>query len=445
MTDILADDATKPAPPSRLRRWGRLLGHFLAGQLSIQAINLATGLLLVHLLPVDQYARFGVAFAFQTTIAMLVDVGFSNSIVALVGRHGSDPKVVGGYIRSAQHYRNRMFILIAAGAAVAFPLVTYHQAWGAPVKAALFAAILSSVFLQRQMMYGAPLLIHRKIVPYYSAQFAGAAIRLALAILLFELGFLTAVTTAWLTTLMIGINGTLYHIQARPLLHEPRRSDPRFNRDMIKLIMPLIPGIVFTAFQGQIAVGLITIFGKTRSIAEVAALGRLGQLFAVFTAFNSVLIEPHVAGLAAPMLRRRYILIALGGCTLALLVTLGAFAFPGPLLWLLGHSYRNLRLDVGWVVAASCVGYVAGLLWVMNAARKFLYWWYTWAYIGIVLVSQIVCVTFMDLSSTRHVIYFMLIGNAATLLAHVAGGVYGLGRTRAHETTDQPALSPAPN
>jgi hypothetical protein len=48
---------------------------------------------------------------------------------------------------------------------------------------------------------------------------------------------------------------------------------------MLHYLSPIIPGIIFTAVQGQISVLLITLFGQTKSIAEVAALGRLGQLF----------------------------------------------------------------------------------------------------------------------------------------------------------------------
>ncbi len=422
---------TKPLErthPSRLSRWARLISHFLAGQISIQLVNLATGLLLLRWLPVEQYAQFSVAFAFQSTISMLVDVGFSNSIVALVGERGSDPDVVGGFLRSAQHYRNRMFLVIAVLAAVAFPLVTHAQHWGVATKAWLFAAIMCSVLLQRQIMYGAPLLIHRRLTPYYVSQLSAAAVRLGLALILFRLGALTAVATAWLTTLSIAMTGLIYHMQARPLIREPKHADSKFNRDMIQLITPLIPGIIFTAFQTQIAVGLITLFGRTKNIAEVSALGRLGQLFLIFSAFNSVMIEPHMARLPRSMVPRRYVQIALCGLAVAGLVTAAAFLFPGPLVMLLGHSYKNLRSDVGWVVGATCFGYAAGVLWVMNSSRKFLYWWYTGAYIAVILISQFLCILFLDLSTTRNVLYFMLITNAATFLVHAAAGAFGLTR-----------------
>jgi O-antigen/teichoic acid export membrane protein len=211
--------------PSRWARWSSLLGRFLLGQLANQAVTLITGLLLIRWLSVEQYARFGVAFAFQSTIALLVDVGFSNSIVALVGHRGSDPEVIGGFIRSAQHFRDRTFIFISVGAIVAFPLVTYRQAWGFETKAWLLAAILCSVFLQRQMMYGSALLIHRKLVPYYAAQLAASGARLLLALLLYELGYLNAIAAAWLATVVIVLNGLLYRHYARPLIREPHHVD----------------------------------------------------------------------------------------------------------------------------------------------------------------------------------------------------------------------------
>ena len=117
---------------------------------------------------------------------------------------------------------------------------------------------------------------------------------------------------------------------------------------------------------------------------------------------------------------------------LAAIVTLGAFRFPGPLLWLLGDKYKDLRPDIGWAVAASCFSYATSVFWIMNTARKFLFWWYMAANVASMLLSQVICVAVMDLSTTRHVIYFILIGNAATFLVHVAGGIYGLAKTHTH-------------
>jgi O-antigen/teichoic acid export membrane protein len=428
MTASTAVPSAVPTASSRLARGAHLIGRFLAGQLLVQAVNLTTGLLLIRWLAVEQFAQFSVAFAFQTTINMLVDVGFSNSIIALVGQRGSDPAVVGGFLKSAAHYRNRMFFVIGAAAAFAFPLVTYRQHWGFGVKAWLFAAIISSVLLQRQIMYGAPLLINRRLAPYYFAQVLAGVVRLGMAFVLLKAGLLTAIATAWLSTVAIAINGLIYRLQSRPLICEPRHADPVFNREMIQLITPLIPGIIFTAFQAQISVGIITLFGRTTNIAEVSALGRLAQLFVVFSAFNTVIVEPHMARLPTLLLPRRYAQLGLCSVLGAAAIAAGAFLVPGPLLFLLGSHYHSLGSDVGWVVAGACVSYVASVFWVMNSARKFLYWWYTGAYIVTVVLSQTACVLFLDLSTTRNVLYFMLITNAATLLVHIAAGVYGIGR-----------------
>jgi O-antigen/teichoic acid export membrane protein len=66
-------------------------------------------------MPVEQYAQFGVAFAFQSTVAMLADLGFTSSIIALAGERAKDPEIMGLYIRSAKHYRRILVITVGLG------------------------------------------------------------------------------------------------------------------------------------------------------------------------------------------------------------------------------------------------------------------------------------------------------------------------------------------
>jgi len=60
---------------------------------------------------------------------------------------------------------------------------------------------------------------------------------------------------------MFAVTGFLY--RTTPLITEPKNSNHKFNREMIHYF-PRSFLLIFTAFQGQISLALITIFGQTQ-------------------------------------------------------------------------------------------------------------------------------------------------------------------------------------
>ncbi len=411
---------------SRLKHWTVLISTFLAGQGSVQLVNLISGFLLLRWMSVEAYAQYSVAFGFQNTLGMLVDVGFSGSIVALVGDRISDKEVVGAYIRSAKHFRNQLFAIIIPIAALAFPLVTAKQNWDWMTQLLLFSSVVGSLFFQGWVgYYSAPLLMHQQMKAIYSPQIISSFCRLIVCYILYLASALSSWTNAWVSSAVVAVNGCIYRQRAKPFFAEPVKSNGQIQREMLKYISPLIPGVVFTAFQGQISLLLITWFGQSQSIAEVAALGRLGQLFTILGSFNSMIIAPYIAKVAPQQLARRYFQILSLALAISATLCLIGFLFPQSLLWLLGNKYQNLGVEVSWMIAGACVNYVGGVMWTMHSARKWIYWWGSFAYIGLLLVTQILCLIFMDLSTTLNVIYFSFITTTAVLLIHIAAGAYG--------------------
>jgi O-antigen/teichoic acid export membrane protein len=411
---------------SKLRKWRGSLFAFAIGQPAVQTLNLLTGFLLLRWLGKGEYAMFGVAFAFQSTINQLTDVGFSGSIVALAGERGTDPDWLGRYLRSARHYRGRMMAVMLAVSIMAFPLMTWRHDWGTRTKLLLFGAIAVAVVFQGWMMYGSSLLVHRRLGSYYKPQIISAAIRLGACLALYVTGMLSAWTAAWLGALAIGFVGLSFRRAAREFVHEPAESEPEANQEMLRYLAPLMPGVVFGAMQGQITVGIITLFGSTEKIAEIAALGRIGQLFLLLSAFNAVMLEPYFARLPARLLARRYAQAIAGAVLLASTIAMVGFMFPRPLLWLLGAKYAGLEKETGWVVLTACIGYLSGVMWTIHAARRWIFWWATTAYIAALASVQIACVLTMDLSQTMPVILFGMTSALAVMCVHIANGIYGL-------------------
>ena len=438
--------AARLPPRPQLVRWGRKMGEFFLGQGAIQLLSLVTGFLIIRWLSVESYAQYSVAFGFQSSVGMLVDLGFSGAIVALVGPRISDPAVTGRYIRSVLHFRTLLFVIAAPIAAIAFIWMTGRQGWSTPARAALFSSVLFSLFFQGwTSCYSAPLAMHQRYGPMYRAQISSGIWRLAGFGLLHALTSLSAAAAAWVNSAGLALLGWLYRRESRPLIEEPVHADPVANTELRRYVAPLVPSTVFNALESQITIFLITWFGKSTNIAEVAALGRLNQALVILLAFNGVVISPYVARLARSRLAGRYWLILAGGLGVGGALWTFSLLFPGVLLWIVGAKYAHLQSAVSWSIAAWAVYYLSMLMLTMHGARKWVYWWHSALHCTSLIVAQIVGVLVFDLSKTVGVLKFSLLAACTNLVVQSAAGVYGFLTDRENvpaEVPPSPAADP---
>jgi len=423
-----------PNHESRLQRWSKLLTHFMVGQSSVQALNLIVGFLLLRWMSVAAYAQYSTAFAFQSTLNQLVDLGFSGCIVALVGTRRDEPGVVGTYVRNSRHLRLRMFLIIGLASGIAFPLVVARQPWPAELKFALWVSVILAVLVQGQMLYGAPLLMQRSIRTVYASQVAASGFR-ALSLVIMHFGrVLTSSTASCVGSVALGLQGYLYKRYGSRLIVEPKRPDLAVIKEIRTYLAPLWPGMIYYAFQSQITIGLISIFGKTQNIAEVAALGRLGQLFLLLSAMNGAIIEPYIAQVGRHMLAKRYILIASACFVISFAITTCASIAPEPFLWLLGAKYVQLKPLIGWMMLSSSLGYFAGVLFMMNTARKWVYWRTTLPSLTAVILVQAGLLFELDLRRTSSMIGLSIGMSLSTSVAFICVAIYGYYHTNSSES-----------
>ncbi|MGP8184814.1 MAG: lipopolysaccharide biosynthesis protein [Terracidiphilus sp.] len=408
------------------RRRIRVILVYLTGQGLVQFTNLLTGFLLLRWFTVNDYAQFIVAFTFQLTLGFLTDLGFSGTIIALVGPRGDDPAVVGSYIRSGRRLRNIMLLCLTPVAAVVYVHITRQHHWPALTSFLLFASVVASIYFSGTVSYfGAPLLIRGRLSHYYRHQLAGALFRILACGALYLVGFLSAWATSWINTLGYLVVGWLFARESRAFVALPERADSGTTRQMLQYLMPQLPNVVFYALQGQIALFLISFFGQTRNIAEVGALGRMGQLFLLLSGFNGTVIEPFIARLPGQRVLRSYLLVSLFALAICVPICCLGFIDPKLLLILLGPKYASLSRETGWLILSSCVGYLTGVLWTMTAARRWIYWTTTWTSISLILVAQALFLWQIRIDNTMNAILFGLITNTAYLAAVLFNSAYG--------------------
>jgi hypothetical protein len=212
---------------------------------------------------------------------------------------------------------------------------------------------------------------------------------------------------------------------ARPWIHVPRKVSQEHGREMVKFLVPLLPGTVYQALQGQISLFLISVFGHVSQIAEVAAAGRIGQLFMLLNSSNGVLVSPFFSKTPRDLFRKRYAYAICAVGAVALLVAASAKVCPGAYLLLLGSNYENLTPQVRLVVYASAIGYFAGAMWSIAVARKWIFWWSGSLQVILLTAIQLVCVMFLPLSTSEGVLkmnIYTAFGALTVQILHVIQG-----------------------
>ena len=422
--------------------------QFMLSQGISVAGNLLYGLLCVRLLATDDYAKFVVLFGVQGTLVILMDVGISGSLIPLIGERVDDEHLIADYVASLRQLAHRLYIFIAVGLLVGYPLLVSNRGWRFTTIVSMVATLLLSTWFMRiGGAYGAVLILLRDRKHWYRGQMISSLGTLAFLLLFWTFHILGAFQAILINVAGIIFVGIFYYYRARHLLKFEGHASKKKKQAIVRLALPNVPGIIFYALQGQIALMLITFFGHTAAVASIGALSRLGQIFSLFTQMNPMLIEPYFAKLPKVRFAKNYVAaIALTG-SFCIAVTVAANRAPALFLWILGPKYSSLGYEVMIVIASSSISYFTNVLWTIHSARRFIYWWSNIANIVLTLVVQVLFIWKADLSTVRSVVMLNLATVAAALLTNVLSGLYGVirGPRRTHGEPVIPETEPEAN
>ncbi len=401
--------------------------QYLVSQGVTVASNLLYGLLCVRLLPPSEYAKFVVLFGVQGTFVILMDVGVSGSLIPLVGEQVDNHVLIADYVATLRSVSHRLYLGLAVCLVVAYPYLVRNRQWSPAVVAAMVGILLVSTWFMRiGASYGAVLILLQQRSLWYRGQMISALGTLVLLGVMKSVNRLGAFEAILINVAGIVFVGIFFLVKARQLLqHRGTVSDEK-RRAIIRLALPNIPGIVFYALQGQIALLLITFFGRTSGVASVGALSRLGQIFVLFGQMNMLLIEPFFARLPLQRLWKNYTAVLAITAGLCVLVVAAACAFPAVFLLVLGPTYKGLTTEVKIVVASSSLSYLTNVLWSMHSARKFIYWWSNIANILLTLAVQVIFISKADLTRVRSVVWLSFATVLVAFVTNSLSGVYGL-------------------
>jgi len=412
--------------PGQKSRWIAALKAFFVGQSLLQVLNAVTGLLLVRWLPVEAYAQYTLANAFQVSAQQFVEFGIGGALIALVGSDTANRKRLGRLIAAGMGLRRKMVWIVGTVVAIGFPVWFASKGWPLGTGIVFTVSILGYIVVSGwQVYYTPPLTIHRELGAIYKISLSSSLARLAANAAAHFSGLLSAPVASFLNLAAHAASGLGLKKASRRHIVPPLGPVESERRELLDYARPILPGVVFAAFQNQISVFVAAIFGGGETIAEVGALGRLALILGLLSAANGQLIAPFIARQPRSLLAARYLLVvalAIGG---ALGIFAAVWFFPGLFLALLGPNYSDVGSSLLLMVAGSSIGYLNGVLWTLNSSRKWIFSWMPWVSIPGTLAVQAACVMSFDMSTSEGVFAMGLIVSVFILLTRVAVAIRG--------------------
>jgi O-antigen/teichoic acid export membrane protein len=202
-------------------------------------------------------------------------------------------------------------------------------------------------------------------------------------------------------------NIQLQKINAK-FVDDDQKPDPLVRKEILKIVVRVLPTIVFYAISGQIVIWILSIFGNTNDLASIGALGRFGVLLGSFTTLLNTLFIPRFSRLEEnrEKILRVFLFFQLTLFCVTGLVLLVVLLFPTQMLWILGTSYSSLSSELFLIMLANCIGAISSMTGnLMGSRGHFLN-----PIVVIVLNLMTVVLAFFiwDLSTLRGILYYSI-------------------------------------
>ena len=366
-----------PKYPAALN-WIKLISVTGFSQVIVQGLGLLSGILVIRLLPTNEYAFYTLANTMLGTMTILADGGISTGVMSQGGKVWQDKEKLGVILATGLDLRKKFAI---GTLLVAVPILIYllmHHGANWLMTLLIIASLIPAFFaaLSDSLLEIVPKL-HQEIILLQRNQINVSIYRL----------FLTALTLfffpwTFIAILANGIPRIYGNIRLREIAStfatETRPPDADVRNNILKVVKKIMPGAIYFCFSGQITIWLISVFGNTESVAQLGALGRLSMMLNIFSVIVATLIIPRFARLndEAPVLLKRFLQIQGGMILLMVGVALLVKTFPTQTLWFLGKNYAGLENELIVSILGSCILLLASISyglftsrgWVINPA-----------------------------------------------------------------------------
>lgn len=371
----------------------------------------------------------------MSTMNILADSGIGVGLSSIGGRVWQDPDRFGQLINTAMRLRRYL-------AAVSIVIVTPLLIWmlirnGASKPYAGFITLAVLFALSCELASGVLSVVprlHSQIGRVQKLDLIGALCRLAILCVAYFI-FLNAAVAVCATLFSVLIQYLLLRRWVGDTINTAAPVNREDRSEILRIVRSQAPNAVFYCVQGQIAIWLIGIFGSTKNVAEIGALGRLGIIFAVIGSIMTSIVLPSFARCQSPtQLRRRYFQIVGAFVTFGASLLIVSAIFPRELLWILGKQYGHLANEVSLMVLLSVLSSIGAAMVALNMTKGWVK--YYWLNIPCLILLQAFLIHYLNLTSTHGVLVF-------GVLSLLPGILFSTGITWANLFRSRPEVSEA--
>ena len=398
--------------------WTKRLGAVGGAQLVVQGFSFASGIMIVRWLPTKQYALYTLANTLLGTLSVISDGGISSGVMAQGGKVWQDRSKLGAVIATGRSLRRQFAIGTLLLWAPFF--IWQFREHGAPwsdiaiillvVIGYFWAAFLSTIYAVAPNLW----------------QRLRDTQRIAVEQNLIRLGclggsllaFPTAVTAVGAT--LVGQGWSVFRLKriSSRLVDLGQSENAEIRREVLKITKRVLPSAIYFCISSQLMIWLISVFGTNAGLAQIGALGRLGQVFTVFSGIATAAIAPRFARLPAQrnLIARRYFqvmtLFAVAGCGIVILVAL----FSRQVLWILGPEYAGLTREVVLAAAGSAMYFLVVSALALTNARGIVI--SPWRGIMLNFAAQVILLSALNVHTVAGVLWFGILAATFDLLLY---------------------------
>jgi O-antigen/teichoic acid export membrane protein len=403
---------------AKVMYWGKLISITGSAQIIVQALGFVCGILIIRLLPVQEYALYTLANTMLGTMTVLADGGISAGVMAQGGKAWQDKEKLGVVLATGLDLRKKFAIgSLLVSIPILFYLLLHNNAsW---LTALLITASLVPAFyaaLSDSLLEIVPKL-HQSILPLQKNQIMVGIGRLLLSgVMMFIFPW------AFLAIIANGIPRVYGNIKLRKITYnfadKNQKPDSDIQKEILYIVKRIMPGTVYFAFNGQITIWLLSLFGTTTSLAQIGALGRFGLVFSAMTTVSTILASPYFAKVNCNNSRLR---LKFYSYLLLLLFLIGillffANVFSMQILWILGSAYKDLQLELILILIAGSLSFLSGVSFNILASKG-------WPTPPLIIISGNICFVILglflfDIRELKEVLFFNIFINFFPVIMH---------------------------
>lgn len=412
---------------SRSERFASLFSLTLvtgAAQIIVQLAGLISGIIIIRLLPTQEYAYYTLANAMLGTMCLLSDGGISTGVMSEGGKVWDNRDKLGIVLFTGMRLR-RKFSVFTLG--IMLPMLAYlliNQNAGILTTTLIILSIVPAYYasLSDTLLEIVPKL-HQDIKPLQRNQMFVNLARLFLSGIL-----LLVFPWAFIAIVVAGITRIAGNIKLRSIAEnftsKAHYADSMVENEIVAVVKRSLPGVIYYCLSGQITIWILSIFGNASSLAASGALSRLGMALNVVTIMIGTLIIPRFARLKSngKLLLNRFIQILACTVILCCIVQTLVAVLSKQLLFILGPEYFHLERELFiyflgcnvTLLISTSYGLYASRGWIIKPAFSITY----------NIIFLIAGVLSFDVSTLTGVLWFTLFINISQLLLHFPFAVY---------------------